>query len=126
MRGKGTKLRMAQTLAILVLIVPMMVAVGCSRRGQSDADQSAGNVTESGGEGTESGGEGSESGGEGSGEGGGESGGEGSGESGDPSSPILALDESWDGVVNGVRTAMSYDPVPAWSEISRVFKAIDH
>ena len=34
---------------------------------------------------------------------------EGSGESGDPSSPILALDESWDGVVNGVRTAMSYD-----------------
>ncbi len=46
------------------------------------------------------------SGGEGSGEGGGE----GSGESGDPSSPILALDESWDGVVNGVRTAMSYDP----------------
>ena len=30
---------------------------------------------------------------------------------GDPSSPILALDESWDGVVNGVRVAMSYDPV---------------
>ena len=35
---------------------------------------------------------------------------EGSGESGDPSSPILGLDESWDGVVNGVRTLMSYDP----------------
>ena len=35
--------------------------------------------------------------------------GEGCGESGDPSSPILTLDESWDGVVNGVRTAMSYD-----------------
>ena len=35
--------------------------------------------------------------------------GEGSGESGDPSSPILGLDESWDGVVNGVRTSMSYD-----------------
>ena len=35
---------------------------------------------------------------------------EGSGESGDPSSPILGLDESWDGVVNGVRTSMSYDP----------------
>lgn len=34
---------------------------------------------------------------------------EGAGESGDPSSPILALDESWDGVVNGVRTSMSYD-----------------
>ena len=56
------------------------------------------------------------------GEGGGESGGgeqnetsghaegpEGGG--GDPSSPVLALDESWDGVVNGVRVAMSYDPV---------------
>ena len=28
----------------------------------------------------------------------------------DPSSPILALDESWDGVVNGLRVAMSYDP----------------
>ncbi len=245
MRGKGTKLRMAQTLAILVLILTMMVAAGCSRRGQSGADQSAGNVTESrgehgsGGEGSEgggegsgehgSGGEGSEGGSEGSeggaagseeggsglaldetfdmvragarlimsydaasnsfvgtvanttdatltrvrievhlsngielgpttpvdlapgeildvvlpastqsfdswtphaevgaseggggegsgehgsgGEGSGESGsGEGSGESGDPSSPILALDESWDGVVNGVRTAMSYDP----------------
>ena len=239
MRGKGTKLRMAQTLAILVLIVTMMVAVGCSRRGQSSADQSAGNVTESRGEGSESGGEGSgehgsggeggsegseggaagseeggnalaldetfdmvragarlimsydaasnafvgtvanttdatltrvrievhlsngielgpttptdlapgeildvvlpastqsfdgwtphaevgasEGGGEGGsgegsgehgsgGEGSGESGGEGSGESGDPSSPILALDESWDGIVNGVRTAMSYDP----------------
>jgi len=35
---------------------------------------------------------------------------EGSGESGDPSSPILGLDESWDGLVNGVRTSMSYDP----------------
>ncbi len=39
----------------------------------------------------------------------GSSGSEGAGESGDPSSPILALDESWDGVVNGVRTSMSYD-----------------
>ncbi|MCY4070388.1 MAG: hypothetical protein OXG60_03755 [Chloroflexi bacterium] len=36
--------------------------------------------------------------------------GEGAGESGDPSSPILALDESWDGIVNGVRTSMAYDP----------------
>lgn len=34
---------------------------------------------------------------------------EGSGESGDPSRPILGLDESWDGVVNGVRTSMAYD-----------------
>ena len=47
---------------------------------------------------------------EGSGEGAGEHGGaEGASESGDPSSPILGLDESWDGIVNGVRTAMSYD-----------------
>lgn len=56
------------------------------------------------------------SGGEGAGEHGGSgregvegSSGEGLGESGDPSSPILGLDESWDGVVNGVRTSMSYD-----------------
>ena len=59
----------------------------------------------------------------GSGEGGEGGGGEGEGNEtsghaegpeggeGDPSSPILALDESWDGVVNGVRVAMSYDPV---------------
>ena len=29
-------------------------------------------------------------------------------ENGDPSSPILALSESWDGEVNGIRTAMAY------------------
>ena len=229
MKGKRTKLRMAHIVAILVLIVTVTVAVSCSRRGQSDAGQNAGTVTESregsegggehgsSGEGSESGseeggsalaldetfdmvragarlimsydaasnafvgtvanttdatltrvrievhlsngielgpttptdlapgeildvvlpastqsfdgwtphaevgaseggGEGGSGSGEGSGEhgsggeGGGESGGEGSGESGDPSSPVLALDESWDGVVNGVRTAMSYDP----------------
>ncbi len=59
-------------------------------------------------------------GGSGSGEGAGEHGGqgregvesaEGSGESGDPSGPILGLDESWDGVVNSLRTSMSYDAV---------------
>ena len=38
--------------------------------------------------------------------------GEGSeGGEGDPASPILALDESWDGVVNGLRVVMSYDSV---------------
>ncbi len=37
--------------------------------------------------------------------------GEGMEESGDPSSPILALDETWDGIVNGLRTSMAYDPV---------------
>lgn len=35
--------------------------------------------------------------------------GEGTGESADPSSPILGLDESWDGIVNSVRTSMAYD-----------------
>ena len=35
--------------------------------------------------------------------------GEACGEGGDPSSPVLALNESWDGVVNGLRIAMSYD-----------------
>ena len=62
-------------------------------------------------------GEGGEGGGEG-GEGGGGEGNETSGHvegpeggGGDPSSPILALDESFDGVVNGVRVAMSYDPI---------------
>ena len=69
-------------------------------------------ASEGGGSGEGSGehGSGGEGSGEGGGESGGESGGEGSGESGDPSSPVLALDESWDGIVNGVRTAMSYDP----------------
>ncbi len=68
-----------------------------------------------GGEGGErhAGSEGSEGGGEGGGEGsetsGHAEGPEGGG--GDPSSPILALDESFDGVVNGVRVAMSYDPI---------------
>ncbi len=68
------------------------------------------------GEGGEGGGSGE--GGEGGGEGGGGEGNEASGHAegpegggGDPSSPILALDEFWDGVVNGVRVAMSYDPV---------------
>ncbi len=63
---------------------------------------------EGGEHGGEGGGESGESGGEGSETGGHAEGGEG-GES-DPSSPILALDESWDGVVNGLRVAMSYDP----------------
>lgn len=49
-------------------------------------------------------------GGEGGSEGNNESaGGEASGESGDPSSPVLALNESWDGVVDGIRVAMTYD-----------------
>ncbi len=122
MNGKGTKLRMAHTFAILVLIVTMIVAVGCARRGQSGADQSAGSVTESRGEGSESAGEGSESGGEGGGEGSGEhgSGGESGGEGGSEGSEggaagseegggALALDETFDMVRAGARLIMSYD-----------------
>ncbi len=53
-----------------------------------------------------------------------EGGGEGAGESGDPSSPILALDESWDGVVNGVRTSMSYDAKRGASELATDVRAV--
>ena len=130
MRRKGTKLRMAQTVAILVLIVTMMVAAGCLRRGQSDAGQSAGNVTESRGEGSESAGEGSESGGEGGGEGNGEhgSGGEGGSEGSEGGAAgseeggaagseeggnALALDETFDMVRAGARLIMSYDAAAA-------------
>ena len=109
-RSRKTELTTAHTLAILALIASMMVIVSCSWNGQAGWSQSSGSVSESHGE-HGSGGEGSGEHGSG-GEGGGEhgSGGEGSGESGDLSSPILALDESWDGVINGLRTAMSYDP----------------
>ena len=71
-----------------------------------------------GGDGEGGGEHGSGAGGGEGGEGGGGEGNETSGHAegpegggGDPSSPILALDESFDGVVNGVRVAMSYDPV---------------
>ena len=74
--------------------------IGLSAAGQTFAGWSP-HVEVGSGEGGE-GGEGSETSGHAEGP-------EGAG--GDPSSPILALDESWDGVVNGVRVAMSYDAV---------------
>lgn len=77
-------------LIILTLVLITALLAGCSSGGQTGEIQESGTLNESGEE------HGSE-------------GGEESGESGDPSSPILALDESWDGVVNGIRTAMSYD-----------------
>ena len=110
MRGKGTKLRVAQTLAILVLIFTMMVAAGCSRRGQSGADQSAGNVTESRGEGSESGGEGGgEHGSGGEGSEGGSEGSEGGAAGSEEGGSGLALDETFDMVRAGARLIMSYD-----------------
>ena len=71
--------------------------------GEGGSESHAGGEGSEGSEGGESGGgEGNETSGHAEGGEGGE---------GDPSSPILALDESWDGVVNGLRVAMSYDPV---------------
>lgn len=85
-------------------------ANGEGHEGGEGSEGGAGRLVASAG-----GGEGGEGGG---GEGGGGEGSETSGHAegpegggGDPSSPILALDESFDGVVNGVRVAMSYDPV---------------
>ena len=91
---------------------------GEGHEGREGGEGGAGRLVASTG-GDEGGGEGGE---HGSGAGGGESGGGegnetsghaegGEGGEGDPSSPILALAESFDGVVNGVRVAMSYDPV---------------
>lgn len=89
-------------------------AEGEGHEGREGSEGGAGRIVASAG--------GDEGGEHGSGAGGGEGGGgEGSetsghvegpeGGGGDPSSPILALDESFDGVVNGVRVAMSYDPI---------------
>ena len=101
-------------------------AEGAGHEGREGGEGGAGRLVASagGGEGGE-GGEGEGGSEHGSGAGGGEGGEGGGGEGnetsghaegpegggGDPSSPILALDESFDGVVNGVRVAMSYDPV---------------
>ena len=103
---------------VAVLVVSFTGMIGCSDNpvapaGRSEpAGEHGGNEGGEGSEshaGSESGGEGRESGGgEGSETSGHAEGPEGGG--GDPSSPILALDESWDGVVIGVRVAMSYDP----------------
>ena len=92
-------------------------AEGAGHEGREGGEGGAGRLVAS--EGGEGGGE--HGSGAGSGEGGEGGGGEGNetsghaegpeGGGGDPSSPILALDESFDGVVNGVRVAMSYDPV---------------
>ena len=96
------------------LLPGVRVLINLSAAGQTFAGWSphveVGSGEGGGGEGSEGGGESGESrGGEGNETGGHAEGPEGGG--GDPSSPILALDESWDGVVNGVRVAMSYDPV---------------
>ena len=75
---------------------------GDGHEGREGSEGGAGRLVASTGGDEGGGGEGSETSGHAEGlEGGG----------GDPSSPILALDESFDGVVNGVRVAMSYDPI---------------
>jgi len=94
-------------------------AEGAGHEGREGSEDGAGRLVASAGGDGEGGGEhGSGAGGGEGGEGGGGEGNETSGHAegpegggGDPSSPILALDESFDGVVNGVRVAMSYDPV---------------
>ena len=90
-------------------------ANGEGHEGSEGGEGGAGRLVASAGGGEGGGEHGS---GAGSGEGGGGEGNETGGHAegpegggGDPSSPILALDESFDGVVNGVRVAMSYDPV---------------
>ena len=103
--------KLTYTLAIVVLVVSMMVAVSCYRTGNSGTGQSAGNVTESRGEHGSRG----ESSGEGSGEHGsrGESGGESGSEGGAAGSEeggnALTLDETFDMVRAGARLIMSYD-----------------
>ena len=92
---------------------------GAGHEGREGSEGGAGRlVADQGGDGEGGGEHGSGAGGGEGGEGGGGEGNETSGHAegpegggGDPSSPILALDESFDGVVNGVRVAMSYDPV---------------
>ena len=78
----------------------LVASAGGDEGGEGGGEHGSGAGSGEGGEG--GGGEGNETSGHAEGPEGGE---------GDPSSPILALDESFDGVVNGVRVAMSYDPV---------------
>ncbi|MCY3791580.1 MAG: FxLYD domain-containing protein [Gemmatimonadetes bacterium] len=132
------KLNMGKPI-VAVLILALIGVIGCADNPMTSAGENAesgrsesagehrGNANGEGHEGREGseGGAGrlvANQGGDGGGEhGSGEGGGEGNetsghaegpeGGGGDPSSPILALDESFDGVVNGVRVAMSYDPV---------------
>ena len=121
-------MRLTMSNLIVAVLVPTLCGViACADNpvrpeepaefGRSEpAGEHGGNEGREGGE--SGGGEGSES--SGHAEGGESGGGEGNetsghaegpeGGGGDPSSPILSLDESWDGVVNGVRVAMSYDP----------------
>ena len=87
---------------------------GKGHEGREGGEGGAGRIVASAGGGEHGSGSGGNEGGEGGGGEGNETSGHAEGPEGgggDPSSPILALDESFDGVVNGVRVAMSYDPV---------------
>lgn len=113
MRGKRFK-----WIAIVVVVVMSFgIFAGCNQTSQPPTTEKAGNeVGETGGyaEGTESGTESGESSGNEAGENGAGSHAEGAGheeggEAGDPASPVLPLDKGWDGIVDGIRVAMSYD-----------------
>lgn len=86
----------------VVSMLTIALMVGCSDSPNVDVENGNNEIAESH-QGNENDENGETEGGEGHSEEGGE------GESGDPSSPILQLDEGWDGVVNGIRTDMQYD-----------------
>ncbi len=97
------------TLMIIISMIGAFSIIGPVFGQESESSEGGGEHRNESNEGGK--GEGAGEHGEHSGEGvEGSVGAEGSGESGDPSSPILALDESWDGLVNGLRTSMAYDP----------------
>lgn len=92
---------------LLIGILSSTLLIGCTgnspkKQGSNQPSIQSKEANESNG--GREGAEGAETGGSGSGEGHAEG-----GEGGDPSSPVLKLNESWNGVVNGIRTDMKYD-----------------
>lgn len=104
------KMRFSKLLSyLLVGMLTLTMLIGCTGNTQKKQGNNQSSVNNQSNEGAEgSGGEGAEGAESGSEDGSGEGHSE-AGESGDPSSPILQLNESWNGVVNGIRTDMKYD-----------------